>query len=130
MKSTMKGRMVLIYFLALFVSGSVFAQQLPQQVKRYLGQNYKGWRLSESKKACGPETNAGYVFGDFDGNGSRDYAVKFTKGKKGYIVAFLKKNDSFKTYILHNYDANEAEYSSLGTYRKGDTFEYGIRSSS
>ena len=102
----------------------VSAQKLPSEIRSYLDRNYKGWRLSPSRKDCGADVNAGFVSSDFSGDGKRDFAVKFIKGQKGYILAFVKMKRTFKPFVLHSYNAEEAEASSLGIWKKGTLFGY------
>lgn len=111
-------------FVLSFVNELAVAQQLPAQIRSYLDGHYKGWELSPTTKGCDFHANKGYVFGDFDGDGRRDFAVKFMKGKKGYILAFLRRNNSFKAYILHDYESDDAKYSNIGVLKKGSVFEY------
>jgi len=112
-------------FAIILVAQETFAQSLPVSVKTYLGRNYAGWELSPSKKGCGQETNNGVVRGYFNGDQKRDFAVKFTRSGRGYILAFLASNNGYKPFVLHKTDAQEIEYSSLSVWKKGDRFELG-----
>jgi hypothetical protein len=114
---------VLSLSLAIFITHTAFAQTLPKQIKNYLNTSYKGWKLSPSAKDCGTETNNGIVKGNFNGDGNLDYTVKFTRGKKGFIIAFLAQKQGYKPFILHNTDADDVKYSSLMTWKKGEVFE-------
>ncbi len=107
----------------MLLCASVHAQKLPREVGRYLDRNYIGWKLAPSKKGCGPDVNPGFVMGKFDNDRFSDYAVKFTRGDHGFIVAFLRRGRGFKPFVLHNYDADEATNSSIGVLRKGEVFE-------
>src|SRR6185295_1322190 len=93
---------VLSLLLAVFSTQVNFAQALPNQVKNYLDKTYKGWKLSPSVKDCGSETNSGVVKGNFNEDRKLDYAVKLTRNKKGYIIAFLAQGQDYKPFILHN----------------------------
>ncbi len=116
---TMKAKSISIsFFLVVFLAQLSFAQTLPTKIKSYLDRNYKGWKLSPSKKDCNPDVNKGFVSGDFNGDRKLDFAVKFTKNKKGYILAFLRIKNNFKAFVLHDYDADEAKYSSLGIWKR------------
>ena len=119
----MKAFSIILFSLALASVG--FAQVLPAQIKSYLNKNYKGWKLSPSTEGCGPETNNGVVKGSFNADKKLDYAVKITRRKKGYIIAFLAQNQGYKAFVLHNTDAEEVNFSSLGTLKKGSEFPYG-----
>lgn len=122
----MKTKLVVLgVFLTIFAPAD-FAVTLPAQIKTYLTRNYRGWKLSPTTKDCGAEfTNNGVVTGNFNGDRKPDYAVKMTRGKKGYIIAFLAQNAGFKPYVLHNTDADDVNNLTLGVMKKGETFELG-----
>jgi parvulin-like peptidyl-prolyl isomerase len=100
-------------------------ETLPVGIRKYLNTHYRGWQLAPSEYACGPQVNPGFIRGDFDGDGKRDYAVKFTKGKKGYMLALLRRGGNYKAFVLHSTDADEMIYSGLMLWKKGETFEDG-----
>jgi hypothetical protein len=122
----MKAKLVLVSLLGIAASApSNLAQTLPTKIKTYLDKNYKGWKLSPTKEECAVSfTNKGFVISDFNGDEKLDYAVKFTKGKKGYILAFLKQQSDFKAFTLHKTDAEDVNNTSLGVMKKGETFYY------
>lgn len=112
------------FFLVVLMTQTVFAQTLPVKIKSYLDRNYKGWKLSRSEKGCGANVNNGIVTGNFNGDKNRDYALKITRGRKGYVIAFLAAgNQGYKPFVLHNTDAGEVKGLSLGVYKKGETYE-------
>ena len=121
-------KIALLFGMILFSINFVQAQTLPAKIKTYLNKNYKGWKLSPSKEGCGEETNNGVVNGNFNADKKLDYAVKITRGKKGYIIAFLAQKQNYKAFILHNYSAEEANTQSLTTYKKGEIFKYNEKS--
>lgn len=98
---------------------------LPAGIRKYLNTHYRGWKLAPSEYACGPQVNPGFIRGDFDGDGKRDYAVKFTKGKKGYMLAFLRRGTNYKAFVLHGAGADEMIYSGLMLWKRGELFEDG-----
>ena len=120
----MKVRFIGIITLTLLATGLSFGQQLPNAIKHYLDKSYRGWKLSPSRKDCNADVNLGFVTGDFNGDANRDYAVKFSSGQKGYILAFLKLRNGFKPFVLHIYTADEARTSTLSVWKKGSIFEY------
>ena len=68
--------------------------------------------------------NKRILVSDFDGNGRRDYAVKFIRGEKGFFMAFLANGRRWKPFYLHIWeDAKEARFSDLILFRKGEYSE-------
>ena len=122
----MKTKLVVLgVFLTAFAQPN-YAVALPVQIKTYLNGNYRGWKLSPTTVNCAASpTNNGVVTGNFDGDPKPDYAVKLTRGKKGYIIAFLAQNVGFKPFILHDTDARDVNNASLGILKKGVVHEYG-----
>ena len=120
-------RVVLVSFVflgSLFVALPVFAQKLPGPVRSYLNTRYRGWKLSPSTSDCAIFKRNESVSGDFNGDGKRDYAVKFTRKNKGYILAFLKAKKGFTPFVLHDTQAEEVVNLDLSVWRKGRVFEY------
>ena len=118
-------RIAAVFCFLFFCASFVQAQTLPTQIKSYLNKIYKGWKLSPSEVGCGADVNRGFVRGDFNGDKNLDYAIKFTRGKKGFVIAFLAQKQGYKAFILHNTDAEEVNNSSLGILKKGNEFPYG-----
>jgi len=106
------------------VTVAAVGQGLPKGVADHLNRNYPGWKLAPSAANCTMYSNGGYVSGDFDGDGRRDYAVKFTNGDKGFLIAFLKKRSHYKAFVLHDTDSSEVTNSGLGIWKKSEVFEY------
>lgn len=122
----MKTRLILVSFLLIIATAqTTVAQTLPAAIKSYLNKNYKGWKLSPTTEGCGMDVNNGVVKGNFNGDQKTDFAVKFTRGKKGYILAFLAQGASYKPFVLHNTNAEEVKNSSLSVWKKGTRFELG-----
>ena len=121
----MKAKLVLIsLFLFAFAAQTNFAETLPTKIKSYLNKNYKGWKLQ--KDLCYPdEPGKAVVTGNFNGDKKLDYAIKFVRGKKGFILAFLAQKQNFKAFLLHNTDAEEVKSLSLDVWKKGGRYELG-----
>ena len=118
----MRIRVTSIFLTTLIFSAGVLSQRLPAPVKQYLDRNYRGWKLA----GCYGEKSNSVLSGDFDGNGKRDYAIKFIRGKQGFLMAFLDKRMTFAPYYLHIWnDPDEARFSSLILFKKGDTEQSG-----
>lgn len=113
--------------LASILLGFIFfgfanAQTLPAKIRTYLNQNYKGWKMSGFDRACPSETKKYVVAGDFNGDKKRDYAVKFIKGRNGYIIAFIAQGTGFKPRVLESTDALDIKSTVLGLIRKGEQY--------
>ena len=122
----MKAKLIsMSFFLITYLAQANLAQTLPAKIESYLNRNYKGWKLSASEEGCGTNVNNGIVKGNFNSDKKLDYAVKFTRKKKGFIIAFLGQNQGYKAFVLHNTDAEEIDNSSLGILKKGSKFPYG-----
>jgi len=118
----MKVRILTLFVLAFLENSSIFTQTLPRPIKRYLDRNYRGWKLAGE---CHEEHDR-VISGDFDGSGRRDYAIKFVRGDKGFMMAFLNQGKTFKPFSLHIYDADEARFSSLTLFKKGESYKPGV----
>ncbi len=116
---------ILLILILGVLSSAVLPQRLPKSFRSYLDQNYRGWKLAGECYEKESE-NKSILAGDFDGNGKRDYAVKFVKGEKGFFMAFLANGRRWKPFYLHIWeDAGEAKASDLVLMKKGDRFPEG-----
>lgn len=95
-------------------------QTLPAKIRALLDKSYSGWKLNPGDKICDSKP---FVSGDFDGNNKTDYAVMFTSGRKGYIIAFLATATSYKTIILETNSASAMKGSFLSISRKGEEYD-------
>jgi hypothetical protein len=112
--------------LLLVSSSFIRAQSLPPEIKKYLGRNYPNWKLSRDK-CYENELGKAIVQGNFNNDKRPDYAVKFTRGRKGYILAFLAQGQNYKAFVLHNTDAEDVNNLTLGIWEKGSRYELGER---
>ena len=117
-------RKILIVFSVLFLVQPCLTQQLPKEIKRYLDGNFRGWKLAGECYEK-PIENKRVLVGDFDGNKTNDYAVKFVRGKKGFFMAFLARGQKFKPYHLAIYTADDAKFSDLILLGKGEVYPEG-----
>lgn len=114
---------LVIAICVLLLTQAAFAQTLPRSIKRYLDRNYSGWKLAGECYEKESE-NKRILVGDFDGNGKRDYAVKFIRCEKGFFMAFLANGRRWKPFYLHIWeDAKEARFSDLVLFSKGESYE-------
>lgn len=112
-----------LMFLALS-SQIISAQALPVKVKSYLDKNYPGWKLRGNDKNC-LETKRFVATGDFNGDKKTDYAVKFVKGRSGYILAFVSQKTDYKAHVLESSSASELKFIVLNVERKGSKYPIG-----
>jgi hypothetical protein len=118
-KSVLLGFVFIIFF-----TETGFAQTLPSEIRKYLNENYKGWKF-QGDTCFSKFPRKAVVAGNFNGDGKLDYAVKFVQGKKGFILAFLAQRRSFKAFVLHATDADDVRYLTLDVSKKGERFELG-----
>ena len=114
-----------LFLSVLFLCANfIQAQTLSVKIKSYLNKNYKGWKLQ--KDECYPDSpGKAVVTGNFNGDKKLDYAVKLVRGKKGFIIAFLARKQSYKAFVLHDTDAEDVKSLSLDVWKKGERFELG-----
>lgn len=124
-----KSRIFFLFPLLLLIvaSRTVSAQTLPVKVKSYLENTYPGWKQSTMARdaGCFDAFRKLIVVGDFDGNGSDDYATRITHKRKGYFMAFLEQNGNYKPYILLSLSAAEIKNYGLNRADKGDEYTIG-----
>ena len=104
----------------LSLSAFSLGQSLPGPIKRYLDGNFRGWELAGE---CYEEGNTRVLTGDFDGDTRRDFAVKFVRGDKGFLMAFLARGRDYRPHYLHIYTAEDAKNSDLKLFEKGGSYE-------
>lgn len=114
---------LLLFFLLFVVTNqTTSAQTLPAKVTSYLDKTYSGWKLSSVTDGCGAEFSKSKVSGDFNGDKKTDYAVKFLKGRKGYIIAFVSSGSDYKPIVLESGTTQEIKNQGLAIAHKGETY--------
>jgi hypothetical protein len=122
-------RIVLLAPIAIFVAlptgTGTFAKTtpLPIKIQGYLKKTYPGWKQTATATSCIPKFQQSVISGDFDGDGRRDYAVKFTQGNKGYIIAFLARGVDYSPYVLMDTTAQWIRNTGLSVGHKGQRDE-------
>ena len=110
--------------------------EIPSHIKTMLDKKFPGWKFAEVdeyvrsflRERVSTNARPEMIMGDFDGNGKADYAVLIKHGEmldesgkvigeNAYVVAFLKKRNGHKLYVL-NADGDTPEYLTLG--RRGE----------
>lgn len=93
-------------------------EQLPASAIHMLNRRFPGWKLADVSaevrqffkdelKGASPVV----IYGDFDGNGRRDYAVLIHRGyllnnqgqayaPQHFLVVFLRRNTRYKMYVI------------------------------
>lgn len=120
----MKLSRICFLLLILFIEANqtISAQSLPAKVTSYLDKSYSGWKLSAVAEGCNSDFNNSKVSGDFNGDKKTDYAAKFLKGRRGYIIAFVSGGSDYKPIILESGTAKEIKYQGLTIAKKGETY--------
>jgi hypothetical protein len=97
--------------------------RVPSPIRRALDNEYPGWHFPQvfagDLQVCRQPNAAflpGLVWGDFDGDGTRDYALAVQRGDKRYTLAFLGRGSTFKKFVL-----NPSGWNILGVASKGQT---------
>ena len=124
----MKKAIYFITILAVSISAAN-AQTVPAKVTSSLHHFYKGWKQAPGK--C--DSRKWFLTGDFDGNGRRDYLVRFTTGKttksmRLNLVAFLSFDDGSyqpKHILDDKYSGDLKLNSSFSVIKKGTETQLG-----
>jgi hypothetical protein len=74
--------------------------QLPSKVKAPVDRNYPGWRLLYPTRACKGDFNRAVLFGDFNGDGARDYVVKIESSFNGILLALLSNKGEYRQKVI------------------------------
>ncbi len=95
---------------------------VPKDIASYLDTAYKGWKLSTVREQLTKDFFASSKFapnlawGDFDHDGSRDYAVEISYGdsvRKRIVIAFLNRGSKFIPSILETHPDDEEIFISV-----------------
>ena len=98
---------------------------LPLKVRSYLNQNYRGWKLTSMADGCSSEFRRAVATGDFDGDGRRDYLLKFIRGRNGYIIALLERRNGYEAHVLESMSAAAIKSTGIRVFRKGERIPMG-----
>lgn len=98
---------------------------LPLKVRSYLNQQYRGWKLTSMADGCSSEFRRAVATGDFDGDGRRDYLLKFIRGRKGYILALLERRNGYEAHVLESMSAAAIKSTGISVFRKGERMPMG-----
>ncbi len=118
-------KLIAIFVLIFSLTNLAQAQTLPLKIRNYLDKAYAGWKLTSIADGCYSEFANSVIVGDFDGDKKRDYVVKFIKGRKGYILAFLERKTNYATHILESLSATEVKNTGLSIAKRGEEYPIG-----
>jgi len=103
--------------------------QLPDKIKAMLDQKYVGWKFSEFSSDV--DTYFGVsqfsfrpylIWGDFNGDWKKDYAVQITipskNSEKRFVIVYLRNVEKFDEYILEYGSVSPDIY--LYPFKKGE----------
>lgn len=120
-------KLISFFFLIvlLSVASGTYGQALPKKARTYLSSHYAGWKQTAVAIDCSRDFSRSVIVGDFDGDRKRDYAVKFVKGNKGYIVALLERRNGYDAHVLQSGSARVIKNTGLSIERKGEEYPIG-----
>lgn len=119
-------RRIVLLVIFLLIPSLNYAQVLPGHVKTFLNKNYSGWKQSPTNDSdCYADFRKLVVIGDFDGNGKIDYAVRMTHNRRGYLMALLGQDASYKAHILLSVSATELKSYGMSVAKKGSKYAIG-----
>ena len=116
---------VLLCLLAQFAWGQTSATpSIPVSMKVYLDQHYPGWALAKTSKQdvlnCFDKKSPfvpSFVWGDFNGDRVRDYAIQLRHQHRIKLLVFLSDNSA---HVLSDYESNIGNI--LEVLAKGDEY--------
>lgn len=111
-------------------SGKTQESQLPNEIKAMLDKKYVGWQFSEVSSDVDTYFKVSQflfhpylIWGDFNGDWKKDYAVQITipskQAKKRYVIAYIRDVEKFDEYILDYGSVSPDAY--LYPFTKGET---------
>lgn len=109
----------LLTIVSIFSATSSLAG-LPATAQEFLKENYPGWTIAKFRKHPSLN-NVPTTFGDFNGDGKRDYAVAIEKDDRLYILALLAKGRTFEAFNLSAQGGSSRWTIGIGTAPKGST---------
>jgi len=102
--------------------------EIPSGVKSALDSAFPGWTpvesIGEDISICKqPDANFKYwfVWGDFDEDGTQDYAAEINQGNDAVVVALFAHAGGFKSFVVDRFPEGRYRWSVLGVAPKGKT---------
>jgi hypothetical protein len=91
--------------------------RVPPPIREFLNHQYPGWSFPAATcRQPDPAFFPEFVWGDFNGDGLRDYGVEIVRGGKHYTLAFLARGSGFTSFALER-----PGWDVLGVVKKGTT---------
>lgn len=120
---------IVLLLAFLTVEGQTQQPAIPKPIRAMLDAKYPGWTLASVSPSALEhyrfhqfESQPNFLWGDFDGDGRRDYAFAIDhpgqKGPERVVVAFLRRSAGFHAYSLESHPANDDVY--LWPHHKGE----------
>ena len=117
-------------FLSGCSSGKNQEIQLPDKIKVMLNKKYPGWKFAEVSsdvdtyfKVSQSLFRPHLIWGDFNGDWKKDYAVQITipskPAKKRFVIAYIRDVEDFDEYILDYGSVSPDAY--LYLFKKGES---------
>lgn len=112
---------IALLFTAAVLHAQAQAPQLPSAIRARLDTEYPGWKLAEVSPGAYEDyryhrfrVRPNLIWGDFDGDGKRDYAVAIEHPghlrPELVVIAFLRRGRSFHSYTLEASAASPTTY--------------------
>ena len=101
---------------------------MPSEIQNRLSSKYQGWRLAEpsreDRQTCFDKRSGfqpSVVWGDFNGDRQRDYAVQITQRRQVILLVFLNQGMTYTEYAV-NSDPLGGTIPVLGVSKRGEKY--------
>jgi lipoprotein-anchoring transpeptidase ErfK/SrfK len=96
-------------------------RELPGTIISTLDKNYPGWKFPDVSeniikyfRTAKSIYDPNLIWGDFNADGTKDYAVQITHGDLMKVIAFLSRDSDFDSYVLTS--GSRSDSSAIETY--------------
>jgi hypothetical protein len=112
--------LALILFTFCSVSPQLSVVKMPNSIKMLLDQDYPKWKFPKFVEPWNLDFNGKskidlcVIFGDFDGDGSKDFAIqivhplKSSQDREQVLMAFLKRGSYYQKLVLETFSADKS----------------------
>jgi hypothetical protein len=84
-------------------------QLLPSKVKAHVDRILPGWKFLTSPNSCEQDIRRTVLYGDFNGDGKRDYVIKIVHNNNGRLIALISQKDIYKLTDIIRESASEVK---------------------